>query len=48
MAITRSFMEYLQNIQTFECFFCGSSGGFFRINSQFDSVIALLRWEKSG
>ena len=48
MAITRSFKEYLQNIQIFECSFCGSSGGFFRINSQFDSVIALLRGEKSG
>ena len=48
MAITRSFKEYLQNIQIFECYFCGGSGGFFRINSQFDLVIAPLRGEKSG
>lgn len=48
MAITRSFKEYLQNIQIFECSFCGSLEWFFRINFQFDPVIALLRGEKYG
>lgn len=48
MAITRLFKEYLQNIQMFECSFCGGSGGFFRINSQFDPEITPLRGEKSG